>query len=99
VHEIPLSRACHAYLAPVLLACAVGLPASSLAEMPADSSAIVAVMNKSAQDCNRGDLDAFATCYKNSPEILFMGSTLSRGYAQLLASYKRPMGRARSRAN
>ena len=37
---------------------------------------------------NQGDLDAFATCYKNSPDILFIGHTISRGYAQMLASYK-----------
>lgn len=50
--------------------------------------AIVAVLNHSAEDWNRGDLDAFATSYKNSPEILFMGRTIQHGYAQMLARYK-----------
>ena len=46
------------------------------------------MMEQSVADWNRGDLDAFATCYKNSPDILFIGHTISRGYAQMLASYK-----------
>lgn len=50
--------------------------------------AILTVLNKSADDWNRGDLDAFATSYKNSPDILFMGRTIRHGYAQMLAGYK-----------
>ena len=37
---------------------------------------------------NRGDLAAFATGYKNSPEIVFIGHQVSRGYDQMLADYK-----------
>ena len=73
----------------LLLACALSIPVYSPAQTAADSAAIVAVMNKSAEDWNRGDLDAFATCYKKSPEILFIGSTISRGYEQMVASYKK----------
>jgi ketosteroid isomerase-like protein len=61
------------------------------AQMPAinpEAPAIFAMMNKSADDWNRGDLDAFATSYKNSPDILFIGRRISRGYAQMLATYK-----------
>ncbi|HEY5212485.1 MAG TPA: nuclear transport factor 2 family protein [Acidobacteriaceae bacterium] len=50
--------------------------------------AILAVLNKSADDWNRGDLDAFAASYKNSPDILFVSRTITRGYAQMLARYK-----------
>ena len=49
--------------------------------------AILAVINQSAADWNRGDLDTFATSYKNSPDILFIGHKISRGYAQMLATY------------
>lgn len=77
------------FLPALLLASAVAVPVCSLAQVPADSAAIIAVMNKSAEDWNRGDLDAFATCYKNSPEILFIGGSISRGYAQMLATYKK----------
>lgn len=54
-----------------------------------DSTAILAMMDQSVADWNRGDLDAFATCYKKSPDILFIGKSISRGYAQMLATYKR----------
>ncbi len=54
-----------------------------------ESAAVVAMMEQSVADWNRGDLDAFATCYKDSPDILFIGKTISRGYAQMLATYKR----------
>ena len=37
---------------------------------------IRAVLDKQAADWNRGDLEAFATGYKNSPDILFMGSPI-----------------------
>ena len=77
---------------PLIVACwlvftVVTLRAQEPAIDPA-APAIFAMMNKSAADWNRGDLDAFATCYKNSPDILFIGHAISRGYAQMLASYK-----------
>jgi ketosteroid isomerase-like protein len=71
----------------VLLLLALTLPLAAAAQTnPAE--AIFAVLNHSAADWNRGDLDAFATSYKNSPDILFIGKTISRGYAQMLAHYK-----------
>jgi ketosteroid isomerase-like protein len=53
-----------------------------------NSRAIIAVLDESAADWNRGDIDAFATSYKNSADILFMGKTIQHGYAQMLARYK-----------
>ncbi len=58
-------------------------------ENAADAQAIRAVLDKQVVDWNRGDLDAFATGYKNSPDILFIGSRISRGYAQMLESYRK----------
>ena len=52
------------------------------------AQAIRAVLDKQVFDWNRGDLDAFATGYKNSPDILFMGAKISRGYAQMLDKYR-----------
>jgi len=69
----------------VALSSISALPAQS----PAESTAIITALNKSAADWNRGDLDTFATSYKNSPDILFIGHTISRGYAQMLAAYKK----------
>jgi ketosteroid isomerase-like protein len=64
------------------------LAPSIRAQAPPESVAILAMMNKSVADWNRGDLDTFATSYKNSPDILFIGHKISRGYAQMLATYK-----------
>ena len=54
----------------------------------AQTGAITAVLTRQAADWNRGDLDAFAKGYKNSPDILFMGRTIRHGYAGMLAGYK-----------
>jgi uncharacterized protein (TIGR02246 family) len=54
-----------------------------------ESTAITTVLNKQADDWNRGDLDAFAKGYKDSPDILFVGQTLRRGYDQMLAGYRK----------
>ena len=51
--------------------------------------AIHAVLDKQVVDWNRGDLEAFANGYKNSPDILFMGSKISRGYAQMMDRYRK----------
>jgi ketosteroid isomerase-like protein len=71
----------------LILALTLCLPLTAAAQTN-PAAAIFAVLNHSADDWNRGDLDAFATSYKNSPDILFIGSTVSRGYAQMLAHYK-----------
>jgi ketosteroid isomerase-like protein len=74
-------------LAIVLLLC-MPLAATAQPSPTPEAQAIITVLNKSADDWNRGDLDAFATSYKNSPDILFMGRTIQHGYAQMLAHYK-----------
>ena len=66
---------------------ALALACTLHAQTP-QSKAIITVLNQSAVDWNHGDLDAFATSYKNSPDILFIGHKISRGYAQMLATYK-----------
>jgi uncharacterized protein (TIGR02246 family) len=54
-----------------------------------DEPSIRAVLTKQATDWNHGDLDAFAAGYKNSPDILFIGSTVRRGYDGMIASYRK----------
>jgi ketosteroid isomerase-like protein len=54
-----------------------------------EAAAILRVLHRQEADWNRGDLDAFATGYKNSPDILFMGRSIRQGYAQMLAGYRR----------
>jgi hypothetical protein len=59
------------------------------AEDTASAQAIRAVLDKQVVDWNRGDMEAFAKGYKNSPDILFIGAKISRGYAQMLDTYRR----------
>jgi ketosteroid isomerase-like protein len=74
-------------LALVFLLC-TPVAATTQSSFSTEAQAITTVLNQSADDWNRGDLDAFATSYKNSPDILFMGRTIQHGYAQMLAHYK-----------
>lgn len=66
--------------------------AQSAASLPRDKQEILDAMNRSAADWNRGDLEAFATSYKNSPDILFIGRKINRGYEGMLAAYKAGYG-------
>lgn len=54
-----------------------------------EAASIGAVLTRQATDWNRGDLDAFAAGYKNSPDILFIGSTVRRGYQGMIESYRK----------
>jgi hypothetical protein len=74
-------------LALVLLLC-IPVGAAAQAAPSPETQAVITVLNKSVEDWNRGDIDAFATSYKNSPDIIFMGRTIQHGYAQMLARYK-----------
>jgi uncharacterized protein (TIGR02246 family) len=38
---------------------------------------------------NKGDLDAFAQAYKDSPDILFITNTVNRGFSGMVEAYKR----------
>jgi ketosteroid isomerase-like protein len=38
---------------------------------------------------NKGDLAAYEKGYKDSPNTIFMGAQISRGYAQIVDDYKR----------
>ena len=79
------------FLAAALAAAALAAAGALSAQAPAppdDAQAIRTVLQRSASDWNRGDLDSFASSYKNSPDILFIGRSVRHGYAEMLASYK-----------
>ena len=38
---------------------------------------------------NRGDIEAFASGYKNAPDIIFIGSHVSRGHDELVNEYRK----------
>jgi ketosteroid isomerase-like protein len=78
-----------------LLVAFVVLTASSLLQAQStapEARAIRAVLDKQVVDWNRGDMEAFAAGYKNSPDILFIGSKISRGYAQMVDTYRKNYG-------
>jgi ketosteroid isomerase-like protein len=84
-----LCRCCahFALLATLLTLC--GFASAQSPAKPNEANAIIAMLNGTAVDWNRGDLNAFAKGYKNSPDILFMGQTIRRGYDQMLAGYRK----------
>ena len=49
----------------------------------------VKVVQKSADDWNRGDLPAFVASYEQSPDTTFVGTTVSHGTDNILARYRR----------
>ena len=65
------------------------LPSVLVAQTASSAPAIRAVLDKQVVDWNRGDIETFATGYKDSPDILFIGSKISRGYAQMLDTYRK----------
>jgi ketosteroid isomerase-like protein len=65
------------------------LPSVLFAQTASPAPAIRAVLDKQVADWNRGDIETFATGYKNSPDILFIGTKISRGYAQMLDTYRK----------
>jgi uncharacterized protein (TIGR02246 family) len=77
---------------PILCAIFVALFASPCLHAQGNApvtQAIRTVLDKQVADWNRGDLEAFAKGYKNSPDILFMGSRINHGYAQMLEGYRK----------
>jgi ketosteroid isomerase-like protein len=48
---------------------------------------VIKVLLRQETAWNRGDLDAFAEGYKNSPDTLFINAQIQRGYDSMLAAY------------
>jgi ketosteroid isomerase-like protein len=70
---------------------AVCLPARSqqdLTTVPQQQLDVIKVLLAQEEAWNRGDLVAFAQTYKDSPDTLFITSTISRGYSSLLDEYR-----------
>jgi ketosteroid isomerase-like protein len=49
--------------------------------------AIGRVLNGQVQNWNQGDIDAFMHGYDNSPDTVFIGKTVERGYQAVLRRY------------
>lgn len=89
--------ACLSAFALALMVIAYGAGSAALAQdsqpskdaQTAAARQIDALLIEQAEDWNRGDLDAFARGYKDAPDILFMGSTIRKGYADMVAGYRK----------
>ena len=73
-------------LAPVALTAQAPGPLHTATRQELD---VIKVLLAQETAWNRGDLTAFASGYKDSPDTLFVTHQISRGYAGLLDQYKR----------
>jgi ketosteroid isomerase-like protein len=53
-----------------------------------DELDVVKVLTAQERAWNRGDIDVFLSAYKNSPDLVFIGRQVSKGFAQLQTDYK-----------
>ncbi|MCB1018808.1 MAG: nuclear transport factor 2 family protein [Acidobacteria bacterium] len=72
-----------ARLVVIALLCCACLPAATPEEE------IRAVLEAQTEAWNRGDIEAFMTGYEDSPETTFVGKEVRKGYASVLARYRR----------
>lgn len=56
---------------------------------PDEAAAIRQVMADQQAAWNHGDVETFMHAYKDAPDTTFIGSTVRRGYRQILASYRK----------
>lgn len=54
-----------------------------------DEAAIRALMTAQAAAWNRDDIKGFMQAYENSPETIFIGATLRKGYGPILERYRK----------
>lgn len=68
-------------------AVAQGRPADQLRTMPEGELGMVKTLMVQERAWNNGDIAAFVAGYKNSPDTIFMGQTVTRGYETILEHY------------
>lgn len=61
--------------------------AASVAFADSSDESIRRVLTLQVQSWNRGDIDAFMQGYDNSPNTVFIGKSLERGYQAVLRRY------------
>ena len=79
-------------LALCFVAIATAIPAVSqqnLATVPQQQLDVIKVLLAQEEAWNRGDLEAFAQTYKDSPDTLLISGSVSRGYASLVDAYRK----------
>ena len=78
------------------LCCSLLMPFASHAQdregaqmktLPQGELDVVKVLLAQERAWNKGDMAGFTTSYKNSPDTVFIGSDVARGYDQMVARY------------
>ena len=59
------------------------------AQSPGTNDERLALILKSAEDWNRGDIEAFVKSYEQTPETTFVGTAVVHGAEDILARYRR----------
>lgn len=72
----------------VLLLAGTFIPGRAAAAPGDDAASIRQVMADQQAAWNRGDVDGFMRGYKDAPDTTFVGSSVRKGYRQILASYR-----------
>jgi uncharacterized protein (TIGR02246 family) len=62
---------------------------TTLSTVPQQQLDVIKVLLAQEEAWNRGDLEAFAQTYKDSPDTLFIANSVNRGFAALLEAYRR----------
>jgi uncharacterized protein (TIGR02246 family) len=79
-------------LALCFVAIAIAIPAQSqqtLTTVPQQQLDVIKVLLAQEEAWNRGDLEAFAQTYKDSPDTLLISGSVSRGFASLVDAYRK----------
>ena len=79
-------------LALCFVAIALAIPARSqqtLTTVPQQELDVIKVLLAQEEAWNRGDLEAFAKTYKDSPDTLLISGSVSRGFASLVDAYRK----------
>ena len=77
----------------LLFFCGLGAEAQATPDNPLHTATrqeldVIKVILAQEKAWNAGDLDGYAKGYKDSPETLFIGHQVSKGYAEIVAEYK-----------
>jgi ketosteroid isomerase-like protein len=78
----------------LLVVCSARSLAQAAAENPLHTATrteldVVKVVLAQEKAWNAGDLEGYVKGYKDSPDTIFVGAQISRGYPQILEDYKR----------
>jgi uncharacterized protein (TIGR02246 family) len=89
MHIVRNERIRTAALGVLLVLAGVSAHSQELKPASPEELGVVKVLLAQEAAWNRGDLEAFAKGYKDSPDTLFVTKQISRGYAGMLEAYKR----------